>query len=108
MWRTGKRRESRLRGVSEQSAGKAGAAAFAGVLGFTVLMITREGMETVLLMNTLLFQIKAPAIMAGAVAGTLAAALRRLALVPLRVPRQSVAVLPGHRDFPCSCLSSSS
>ena len=33
--------------------------AFAGVFLFTLLMITREGMETALLMGTLLFQIKA-------------------------------------------------
>jgi high-affinity iron transporter len=63
-----------IEGRLESSAGKAGAAAFVGVLGFTVLMITREGMETALLMNTLLFQIKAPAIIAGAIAGTLSAA----------------------------------
>ena len=49
-------------------------AAFAGVLGFTVLMITREGMETALLMNTLLFQIRIPTVIAGAVLGTFSAA----------------------------------
>jgi high-affinity iron transporter len=74
MWRTGKRMKRHIEGRLESSAGKAGAAAFVGVLGFTVLMITREGMETALLMNTLLFQIKAPAIIAGAIAGTLSAA----------------------------------
>jgi high-affinity iron transporter len=74
MWRTGKRMKRHIEGRLESSAGKAGAAAFAGVLGFTVLMITREGMETALLMNTLLFQIKAPAIIAGAIAGTVSAA----------------------------------
>src|SRR5581483_10452328 len=50
------------------------AAAFGGVLAFTVLMITREGMEMALLMNTLLFQIKEADIVAGAALGTLAAA----------------------------------
>lgn len=74
MWRTGKRMKRHIEGRLESSAGKAGAAAFAGVLGFTVLMITREGMETALLMNTLLFQIKAPAIIAGAIGGTVSAA----------------------------------
>ena len=74
MWRTGRRMKKLIEGRIESSAAKAGAAAFAGVLGFTVLMITREGMETALLMNTLLFQIKAPAIIGGAVAGTLSAA----------------------------------
>ena len=74
MWRTGKRMKRHIEGRLETSAGRAGAAAFAGVLGFTVLMITREGMETALLMNTLLFQIKAPAVIAGAIAGTVSAA----------------------------------
>ncbi len=74
MWRTGKRMKRDIEGRLESSAGKAGAAAFSGVLGFTVLMITREGMETALLMNTLLFQIKAPAIIAGAIGGTVSAA----------------------------------
>jgi high-affinity iron transporter len=74
MWRTGKRMKRHIEGRLEASAEKAGTAAFAGVLGFTVLMITREGMETALLMSTLLFQIKAPAVIAGAVGGTLTAA----------------------------------
>jgi high-affinity iron transporter len=74
MWRTGKRMRKNIEGRLELSAVKSGAAAFAGVLGFTVLMITREGMETALLMNTLLFQVKAPAILLGAVSGTIAAA----------------------------------
>ena len=75
MWRTGKRMKKHIEGRLELSAAKTGAAAFAGVLGFTVLMITREGMETALLMNTLLFQVKAPAIIGGAAAGILAAAV---------------------------------
>jgi len=74
MWRTGKRMRRNIEGRLESSAGRVGASAFLGVLGFTVLMITREGMETALLMNTLLFQIKAPAIIAGAMAGTVCAA----------------------------------
>jgi high-affinity iron transporter len=74
MWRTGRRMKQQIEGRLEQSAGRAGAAAFASVLGFTVLMVTREGMETALLMNTLVFQVKAPSVLAGAVAGTVAAA----------------------------------
>jgi high-affinity iron transporter len=74
MWRTGRRIKQQIEGRLEQSAGRAGAAAFASVLGFTVLMVTREGMETALLMNTLVFQVKAPSVLAGAVAGTAAAA----------------------------------
>jgi high-affinity iron transporter len=53
---------------------KRGTAAFLGVFGFTLLMITREGMETALLMGTLLFQVGANQVLAGAVVGTLLAA----------------------------------
>src|SRR6185503_14968259 len=45
-----------------------------GVFLFTLLMITREGMETALLMGTLFFQVKAPDIIMGAVAGVALAA----------------------------------
>jgi high-affinity iron transporter len=41
---------------------------------FTLLMITREGMETALLMGTLLFQIKAVDLIIGATAGVSVAA----------------------------------
>jgi high-affinity iron transporter len=74
MWRSGRRMRQEIESRLASSAERPGAAAFGGVLGFTVLMITREGMETAMLMNTLLFQIQAPAIIAGAVAGTLVAA----------------------------------
>lgn len=74
MWRTGRRMKKNIEHRLESSALKTGAGAFLGVLGFTVLMITREGMETALLMNTLLFQLRAPAIIAGAVGGTVVAA----------------------------------
>src|SRR4029077_18263374 len=49
-------------------------AAYTGVFLFTLLMITREGMETALLMGTLLFQVKAPDIIMGAVGGVAIAA----------------------------------
>ncbi len=49
-------------------------AAWLGVFLFIVLMITREGMETALLLGTLMFQMKAVAISLGAVGGLLAAA----------------------------------
>jgi high-affinity iron transporter len=49
-------------------------AAFWGVFVFTLLMITREGMETAMLMNALIFQVKALNIVGGAVAGTMLAA----------------------------------
>jgi high-affinity iron transporter len=53
---------------------KTGTAAFLGVFAFTLLMISREGMETALLMGTLLFQVKSADVIAGAVAGTLVSA----------------------------------
>ena len=74
MWRTGKRMKREIEGRLEQSAMKSGAAAFAGVFTFTVLMITREGMETALLMNALLFSIQSLELIGGAVAGTVVAA----------------------------------
>jgi high-affinity iron transporter len=47
--------------------------AFIGVFLFTVLMITREGMETVLFLNAVLFQVQSAPVFAGAVGGLLAA-----------------------------------
>lgn len=75
MWRTGRRLKAEIEGRLERSAVKAGAAAFLGIFGFTVLMITREGMETALLMNTLIFQMtSAGDLITGAVLGIVAAA----------------------------------
>ena len=74
MWRHAKRLKREIEGKLQESTLKTGAAAFAGVFFFTLLMISREGMETALLMGTLLFQIKAASIIAGATAGTLCAA----------------------------------
>ncbi len=74
MWRTGRRMKATIEGRLESSARRAGRAAFLGVLGFTILMITREGMETALLMNTLLFQMSNSQLLLGAVSGTIAAA----------------------------------
>ena len=52
-----------------------GSAAFFSVFGFTVLMVTREGMETALLMNALIFQVaNSGLLIVGAAAGTLLAA----------------------------------
>ena len=74
MWRAARRIKSEIEGRLEASSVKAGRAAFAGIFGFTLLMITREGMETALLMNALLFQVRSMQIIAGAVGGTAAAA----------------------------------
>jgi high-affinity iron transporter len=74
MWRAGRRMKSDIEGALEASSRRIGRAAFWGVFAFTVLMITREGMETALLMTQLIFTIKSTQVAAGAVAGTLSAA----------------------------------
>jgi high-affinity iron transporter len=74
MWRVGRHMKRNIEGRLEASSVKAGVAAFLGVFVFTLLMITREGMETALLMNALLFQVRSIDIISGAAAGTLAAA----------------------------------
>jgi high-affinity iron transporter len=74
MWRHGKRLKREIETRLESSALKVGTKAFIGVFLFTVLMITREGMETALLMGTLIFQNSAANITAGAGLGVLSAA----------------------------------
>jgi len=74
MWRTAKKIKGEIEGHLRTSAARAGNAAWLGVFLFTLLMISREGMETALLMGTLLTQIQAMTIVGGAIAGTLAAA----------------------------------
>ena len=74
MWRTARRIKREIEGHLSISAQKTRAAAFAGVFLFTLLMITREGMETALLMGTLLFQQTSMAIITGAAIGTASAA----------------------------------
>jgi high-affinity iron transporter len=74
MWRHAKRMKTDIERHLESSALKVGTKALIGVFLFTLLMITREGMETALLMGTLLFQESGTSILAGAVAGTICAA----------------------------------
>jgi high-affinity iron transporter len=74
MWRHGKRLKREIETRLESSALQIGTRAFIGVFLFTVLMITREGMETALLMGTLIFQNSAASITAGASLGVLSAA----------------------------------
>jgi high-affinity iron transporter len=74
MWRAGKRMKQDIEGRLEASSARIGRAAWLGVFMFTLLMITREGMETALLMNALLFQVQSVEILGGAVAGTAIAA----------------------------------
>src|SRR5687767_6005355 len=74
MWKHAKRLKQEIETHLESSAVRTGTKAFLGVFLFTLLMITREGMETALLMGTLLFQTAAIELVMGAVAGTLCAA----------------------------------
>jgi len=74
MWRTGKRIKKNIEGHLHSAGLKTGTAAFAGVFLFTLLMITREGMETALLMGTLVFQRMGSDVLIGAIAGVLVAA----------------------------------
>jgi high-affinity iron transporter len=50
MWRAGRRMKGDIEGHLRASSAKPGVAAFAGVFLFTLLMVTREGMETALLL----------------------------------------------------------
>jgi high-affinity iron transporter len=74
MWKVARRMKRDIETKLERSAEKTGAAAFFGVFAFTLLMITREGMETALLINALLFQVKSTQLLLGAIAGILVAA----------------------------------
>jgi high-affinity iron transporter len=53
MWRAGRHMKGDIEGRLQTSSTRGGAAAFLGVLAFTVLMISREGMETALLLMQL-------------------------------------------------------
>ena len=75
MWRHARQIKREIETHLEQSALQTGAKAFAGVFLFTLLMITREGMETAMLMGSLLFQVRAVDIITGAAAGTVCAAI---------------------------------
>jgi high-affinity iron transporter len=74
MWRVGKHMRRDIHQRLEESAVRPGAAAWWGILGFTVLLIRREGMETAVLFNALVFQVRSAELLAGAVVGLAAAA----------------------------------
>ncbi len=74
MWRAARRMRRDIEGRLQSSTLKTGSAAFLGVFLFTLLMISREGMETALLLGTLLFQIKSAQVLSGAVIGLASAA----------------------------------
>ena len=53
MWRAGKHMKGDIEGRLRTSSQRAGIGAFVGVFLFTLLMISREGMETALLLMQL-------------------------------------------------------
>jgi len=79
MWRTGKHMRREIHERIERSAGRVGRGAWLGIFGFTVLMIGREGMETVVLFNALIFQVQSGQLVVGAALGVVAAGLVALA-----------------------------
>ncbi|MPZ19916.1 MAG: iron permease FTR1 [Luteitalea sp.] len=74
VWRAGRRLKRQIEMRLETSAVREGRTAFVGVFLFTLLMITREGIETVVLMGVLLFQAHSVPVFAGAMGGIVAAA----------------------------------
>jgi high-affinity iron transporter len=66
MWRAGRHMKGAIEGRLRSSSERAGAGAFAGVFLFTALMISREGMETALLLLQLQ---QAPPLVLGALVG---------------------------------------
>jgi high-affinity iron transporter len=72
MWRAGRHMKGDIEGRLASSSGRAGAAAFAGVFLFTVLMVSREGMETALLLMQLKETLQ---LVAGAALGVVGAAV---------------------------------
>ncbi len=75
MLRAAKHLHTEIGARLEAAAQKTGAAAWFGVFTFTVLMITREGMETVFLIDALALQTGSQQLLAGAVVGLALAGL---------------------------------
>jgi high-affinity iron transporter len=75
MWRAARHLRAQIGARLEAAAVKPGAAALLGVFAFVLLMITREGMETALLISTLIFQNESRDLIIGALGGLALAAL---------------------------------
>jgi high-affinity iron transporter len=71
MWRAGRRMKGDIEGHLRTSTARAGGGAFVGVFLFTLLMVSREGMETALLLMQLRETVH---LVMGALAGVLGAA----------------------------------
>ena len=75
MWRAARHLRAQIGAKLEAAAIKPGAAALFGVFAFVLLMITREGMETALLITTLIFQNDSRDLVIGAIGGLALAAM---------------------------------
>ena len=75
MKRVSKHLKSDIEARIESKAGGSPTRAFWGVFAFALLMITREGMETALLIATAFFQLKSMAVVAGLALGLFGAAV---------------------------------
>jgi high-affinity iron transporter len=75
MLRTARTMKATMERNLERAAGSARLGGFGGVFLFTVLMISREGIETTLLATTALFQVRSTAFVMGLVMGLGAAAV---------------------------------
>lgn len=75
MWRTARQIKTRIGQRLEAAAIRNGTAAYWGVFLFVLLMITREGMETALIISALMLEVGSENLFAGALAGTLLAAM---------------------------------
>lgn len=75
MWRKAPQLRTEIGARLENEVRKEGRAAAWGVFAFTLLMITREGMETALLLNNVLFSVGMQDMAAGALLGVAAAAV---------------------------------
>jgi len=69
MLRTGKRMHHHIEEGLELRLGRADGASFLGVFFFTVLVMTREGMETALLFASILFQVRSASALGGGMLG---------------------------------------
>jgi high-affinity iron transporter len=75
MMRTAKHLRTEIGAKLEAAAQKTGAGAWAGVFGFSVLMITREGMETAFLIDAVALRTGSTDLATGALLGVAVAAL---------------------------------
>jgi high-affinity iron transporter len=74
MLRAARHMRQEIAGRIDDAAQRPGMAAWASVFAFTLLMIAREGMETALLIASLMSQVEAMRMVSGALFGTAAAA----------------------------------